>query len=71
MINLFSDIKEMDPYIAFSRFAEKTSEIAVSNAQKKNKQTGVKAANLMEERSKLEKKLKDAQARLETLQKTI
>ena len=69
LINLFSDIKEMDPYIAFSRFAEKTSEIAVSNAQKKNKQTGVKAANLMEERSKLEKKLKDAQARLETLQK--
>ncbi len=69
LINLFSDIKEMDPYIAFSRFAEKTSEIAVSNAQKKNKQTGVKAANLMEERSKLEKKLKDAQARLETFQK--
>lgn len=68
LINLFSDIKDMEPYLAFSSFAETTSGAAVANAQKKNKKTGEKAASLMKERRQLEKQLEDAQNRLSELQ---
>lgn len=68
LINLFSDIKDMDPYLAFSSFAETASGAAVANAQKKNKQTGEKAASLMAERRQLEKRLEIAQKRLSELQ---
>lgn len=70
LINLFSDIKDMEPYLAFSAFAETTSNTAVAHAQRKNKQTGEKAANLMAERRLLEKNLENAQARLSELQES-
>ena len=70
LINLFSDIKDMEPYLAFSSFAETASSAAVANAQKKNKQTGEKAANLMAERRTLEKRLEDAQRKLSELQES-
>ena len=68
LINLFSDIKDMKPYILFGEYGESTSGTAVSNAQKKNKQTGEKAANLQKERKSYESKLTEYQSRLKKLQ---
>ena len=70
LINLFSDIKDMEPYLAFSSFAATTSSVAVENAQKKIKQTSTKASGLLQERRRLEDCLDSAQNRLSELQES-
>lgn len=69
LIDLFSDIKDMEPYKAFAQFGEETSNRAIAAAQKKDKQASDASARLLQDRQRLEDRLKAEENRLEDLRK--
>lgn len=70
LITMFSDIKDLNPYKAFFKMAEETSNNAVLAAQKKNKLSNNKANQLLQERQKYECRLSGYQKELEDLQES-
>ena len=70
LINLFSDIKDLGPYKDFAKFGEDTSSRAVTNAQRKDKQAGEAAAQLLREKELLESYLAQENSRLADLRTT-
>lgn len=70
LINLFSDIKDMGPYKTFAQFGEETSSRAVAAAQKKDKLANDASERLLQERERLEARLRQEESRLEDFRST-
>lgn len=70
LINLFSDIKDLGPYKTFAKFGEETSSKAVAAAQKKDRLANDASQRLLQERERLEGRLKQEEQRLADLQAT-
>lgn len=70
LINLFSDIKDMGPYKTFAQFGEETSSRAVAAAQKKDKLANDASERLLQERERLEARLRQEESRLEDFRNT-
>lgn len=70
LINLFSDIRDLDSYKSFAKYGEESSNRAVSVAQKKNKQASETATLLLSEKQRLESLLTQENIRLTDLRKT-
>ncbi len=70
LINLFSDIKDLGPYKTFAKFGEETSSKAVAAAQKKDRQANDSSQRLLQDRERLEERLKQEEQRLTDLQST-
>ncbi|MBR6416374.1 MAG: AAA family ATPase [Bacteroidales bacterium] len=70
LINLFSDIKDLGPYKTFAKFGEETSSRAVAAAQKKDRLANDASQRLLQDRERLESRLKQEEQRLADLQAT-
>lgn len=70
LINLFSDIKDLGPYKTFAKFGEETSSKAVAAAQKKDRLANDASQRLLQDRERLEGRLKQEEQRLADLQAT-
>lgn len=70
LIDLFSDIKDLEPYKAFLRFSEDASNNAVIAAQKKTKTSNDKIAELQRESIKLKSLLEGYEKELADLRAT-
>ena len=70
LINLFSDIKDLGPYKSFAQFGEETSSRAVAAAQKKDRLANDASQRLLQDRQRLEDRLKQEERRLADLQAT-
>lgn len=70
LINLFSDIKDLGPYKAFAQFGEETSSRAVAAAQKKDRLASDASQRLLQDRTRLEERLRQEERRLADLQNT-
>ena len=70
LINLFSDIKDLGPYKTFAKFGEETSSKAVAAAQKKDRLANDASQRLLQDRERLEGRLKQEEQRLADLQTT-
>lgn len=70
LIDLFSDIKDLEPYKAFLRFSEEASNNAVIAAQKKTKTSNDKVAELQREATKLKTMLEGYEKELADLRAT-
>lgn len=70
LIDLFSDIKDLEPYKAFLKFAEDSSHNAVLAAQKKTKTSNDKVLELQREATRLKSQLESYEKELEDLRAT-
>lgn len=70
LINLFSDIKDLGPYKTFAKFGEEASSRAVAAAQKKDRLANDASQRLLQDRERLEVRLKQEEQRLADLQAT-
>lgn len=70
LIDLFSDIKDLEPYKAFLKFSEEASNNAVIAAQKKTKTSNDKVSELQREAARLKTQLEGYEKELSDLRAT-
>lgn len=69
LIDMYSDIKDLNPFKDFAVHSISTSQMAVDNAQEKKRKKDDKNKRLKEEMAELKSKLEDARVRLEEAKK--
>lgn len=69
MVDFFSDVREFDPYMSFSEFAEKNSQKALQNAMKADKNNEKEEKRLSAEIEYTARKLRSVKSELENKRK--